>query len=463
MTQAVAALTRFRDHFRGEIIEPGHPDYDAARRLWNARFDRRPALIVRPTAVEEVREALRFARERQLPIAVKCGGHSNTGRSGVDDGMVIDLRNLNAVEVEPERRTARVGGGTLLKQLDTAAQAHGLVCPVGVVGHTGVGGLTLGGGWGRLMRKFGFTIDHLRSVELVTADGRVVTTSPDEEPDLFWAIRGAGTNFGIVTSFEFELSPFGGVLHRGNRIYPASRVHDVWAAFRRYADSAPDAVAPLLGIGRADPGSGYPDAVVGQAIVVVGFNHSGEADAVARDIEALDRGVAPIARTDASAPYLEIQVSGDDAFGWGGRSTISGGMANELQPEALDALVAHAAASPDGVEASLGVTLLGGATAREPRGGSAYGPRGARFDVSPQASWTDPALDPAADAWVRAAMDIVAADLIPGRYVNEVADAGSEMPRSVYAERYDRLATLKSRWDPDNVFHGNQNIEPASG
>ena len=463
MTLALPAMDRFRTAFQGEIIDPGHADYDAARRLWNARFDRRPALIVRPISTAAVQAALRFAREQQLPIAVRCGGHSNTGRSAVDDGMVIDLRNLNAVEVDPARRIARVGGGALLRQLDAAAQAHGLVCPVGVVGHTGVGGLTLGGGWGRIMRHFGFTIDHLRSVELITADGRRLTASAEQEPELFWAVRGAGTNFGIVTAFEYELSAFGGVLHRGNRIYPGKRVHDVWATFEAYAATAPDAISPILGIGRAEPGSAYPGVRPGQAIVVVGFNHSGEAADVARDIEALDRGLDPVFRTDASAPYLEVQVSGDDVYGWGGRSGISGGFANGIRPEALDALVAHVESGPEGMTVSCGVTMMGGATARVPDGTMAYGPRSPRFDVSPDADWTDPALDAAADDWIATAMAIVGPDLVPGRYVNEVSESGHGVARSVYAERYDRLATLKRAWDPDNVFHGNQNIEPATG
>ena len=450
----------FPTSFRGELVTPDHADYDAARRLWNARFDRRPALIARPTTTAEVQATLRFARERQLPIAVRCGGHSNTGRSGVDGGVVIDLRNLNEVVVDPVTRTARVGGGALLKQLDVAAQAHGLVCPVGVVGHTGVGGLTLGGGVGRLMRNFGLTIDHLRSVELITADSRVVTANEREEPDLFWAIRGAGTNFGIVTTFEFELSPFGGVLHRGNRVYRASDVRDVWAAFRGYAKTAPDAISPILALGRA--GDDADPAIAGQAVVFVGFNHSGDADRVAGDIEALDHGLQPVLRTDVSAPYLEVQVSGDDAYGWGGRSGISGGMADEVRPEAFVALLERLAGVPAGVDASFGITLLGGAIARVPEAATSYGPRSALFDLSSQAGWTDPALDQAADAWVADAMAIVASDLVPGRYVNEISDGGADVPRSVYAERYDRLARLKRTWDPDNVFQGNQNIEPAT-
>jgi FAD/FMN-containing dehydrogenase len=462
MSLAAPAVSELRATFGGEIVAPDHPDYDAARRLWNARYDRHPALIVRPRSTAEVLTALRFARERQLPLGVRCGGHSNTGQSSVDGGLVIDLREMAQVEVDPERRIARVGGGALLKNVDAAAQEHGLVCPVGVVGHTGVGGLALGAGTGRLQRHFGLTIDHLRSVELITADGRQLRASATDEPELFYGVRGAGANLGIVTSFEFELSPFAGTLHRGNRVYAADQLHDVWAAFAAYAEVAPRAVAPILGIGRAEPASAFPEAVAGRPIVFVGFNHSGDADAVTGDVEALDRGLDPVLRTDGSLPYLQVQTSGDDAMGWGRRSSISGAFANAIRPEALDALLAHVDRMPAGIEGSFGVTLMGGAIADVDEAATAYGPRSARFDMSADATWDDPALDEAADAWVAEAMAIVAPDASGGRYVNEISQPGPGVTRSIYAGRYDRLAQLKRSWDPDNVFRGNHTIEPAA-
>src|SRR4029079_13600130 len=206
---------------RGDVIEPADPAYDDARRLWNGMLDRRPAVIARPASPQEVAAAIAFGREHDLAIAIRSGGHSMPGLRGPDGGLVIDMAAMRGVTVHPSTRTASVRGGSLLGELDVAAQAHGLVCPVGVIGHTGVAGLTLGGGVGRLQRNFGLTIDNLRAVELVTADGRSVRATESEEPELFWGMRGAGANFGVVTAFEFGLHPFGPLLHRGMRVYPA--------------------------------------------------------------------------------------------------------------------------------------------------------------------------------------------------------------------------------------------------
>ena len=305
MTGAPTGLTPghvngLRQTFGGEVISPGDDAYDDARRVWNARFDRRPALLVRPTNVGDVATAIRFGRERDLEIAIRSGAHSAAGHSTTDGGLVIDLSRLRGVTVDPERRIARVNGGALLGELDIAAQAYGLVCPVGVVGHTGVAGLTLGGGMGRLQRNFGLTIDNLRAVELVTADGRTIRASQSEEPDLFWGIRGAGANFGVATAFEFGLHGFGPLLHRGVRIYPAAQVHEVWRLFRDFAAVAPDAVALIFGIGRAEPAADYQASVAGKPIVIVSYNHSGDAATVERDLAPLGSGPEPISSTSGA-------------------------------------------------------------------------------------------------------------------------------------------------------------------
>src|SRR5436190_8724555 len=294
MTDITAQLApRHVDQLRracADVITSEDAAYDDARRLWNAIHDRRPAVIARPSNSREVAAAVAFAREHGLEIQVKSGGHSAAGLRGVDGGLEIDLSRMRGVTVDPETRIARANGGAFLGELDVAAQAHGLVCPIGVVGHTGVAGLTLGGGVGRLQRHFGLTIDNLAAVEVVTADGRLVRATEDEEPELFWGLRGAGWNFGVATAFEFRLNPFGPDLHRGVLVYPAAQVHEVWHAFRAYAATAPDEVACILNIDRAQEGAGYPDELVGRPIVYVAYNHSGAARDVARDTAGLHTG-----------------------------------------------------------------------------------------------------------------------------------------------------------------------------
>ena len=288
---------------------------------------------------------------------------------------------MRGVEVDPRTRTARVNGGALLGELDIAAQAHGLVCPTGVVGHTGVAGLTLGGGVGRLQRHFGLTIDNLAAVELVTADGRLVRATETEEPELFWGLRGAGWNFGIATAFEFRLQPFGPDLHRGVLTFPATQVQELWEPLPRLrAASAPDAVSCIFGLDRAGPDAGYADDMVGRPIVFFAWNHSGAADDVERDTAGLRSGPTPLTTTIGSAPYLEVQTAHDLAFGWGSRSFIKSHNANDVRPEALDELVELVADGPG--EA----TLLGHGPRRRdrPRPGGRDRVRRPRVGIRPQ-------------------------------------------------------------------------------
>jgi FAD/FMN-containing dehydrogenase len=445
--------------FSGEIIPPDATGYNDARRVWNAVFDRRPTLVVRPTSVDDVVAAIRFGRELDLEIAIRGGGHSAVGHSTSDGGLVIDLGRMNEVSVDPSTRRARTGGGALLGQLDVAGQEHGLVCPVGVVGHTGVAGLTLGGGVGRLQRKFGLTLDNLRAVDLVTADGRFVRASETEEPELFWGLRGAGANFGVATALEFELQPFSGVLHRSARIHPASDVHELWPIFHEFAASAPDAVSAIFGIGMAEPTAEYPESVAGRPIVIVSYNHSGPAEDVERDVAPLLRGPQPVQVTASPQKYVEVQSSADLSMAWGGRSFILGGNIADVSPASLDAFVEHAARAPG--EGSVSITALGGVIGRVPDDATAFTGRTAPFDVSADISWSNLSLDDACATWVREAMAIVEGDLLPGRYVNELSDASPEMTRSTYGDaKLERLQALKRAWDPTNVFHLNHNVEP---
>jgi FAD/FMN-containing dehydrogenase len=453
-------LDQLRRSFRGDIILPADPTYDDARRLWNAMLDRRPAVILRPKTPAEVAMAIGFALDHDLVVAVRSGGHSVQGVCGPDAGLVIDTIAMQRVTVDPEARIARVDGGALLGALDVAAQAYGLVCPVGVVGHTGVAGLTLGGGVGRLQRRFGLTIDSLAAVELVTADGRVVRASETEEPELFWGLRGAGWNFGVATAFEFRLHPFGPNLHRGVRIYPAAQAPDVWAVWDDFVRSAPHAVATIFGIDREGPTVDQPDALAGQPIVYIAFNHSGAPGDVERDTAGLRVGPAPISETIGNEPYLEVQGAHDLVLGWGRRSYLLSTNGSGLRPEALDALVDLVASAPG--EGTFTVTALRGAIADVPEDATAYAGRAATFDLSADIAWTDPDLDEAARAWARETMAAVEADATLGRYANGISAADPEMSRAIYGDaKLARLTRLKRAWDPHNVFRVNHNVAPV--
>jgi FAD/FMN-containing dehydrogenase len=444
----------------GEVITPDHATYDDARRLWNAIHDRRPAVIVRPTTAQKVAVAVKFAREHDLEIVVKSGGHSAAGFKGADGSFVIDLSEMRGVEADPATRIARSNGGALLGELDIAAQAHGLVCPVGVVGHTGVAGLTLGGGVGRLQRNFGLTIDNLAAVELVTADGRLVRASDTEEPELFWGLCGAGWNFGVATAFEFRLQPFGPKLHRGVLTFPATQIQDVWTVFRDYTRAAPDAASVIFGIDRAGPDAGYPDEMVGKPITFLAWNHSGSAADVERDTQGLRAGPKPVTTTTGSAPYLDVQTAHDLAFAWGSRSFIKSHNANDVRREALDELVELVATAPG--EGTFSVTALGGAIRRVAEDATAYSGRQSAYDLSADSAWADAALDQTNADWCRRAMAVVEPDRTLGAYANGNSDAGPEESRRIFGDtKLARLGALKRVWDPDNVFHVNPNVAPA--
>ena len=445
----------------GDVVTADDAGYDDARRLWNAIHDRRPAAIARPRNAQEIAAAVAFARDHDLEIAVQSGGHAAAGLAGRDGGLVVNLSNMRGAKVDPRSRIALANGGALLGELDIAAQAHGLVCPVGVVGHTGVAGLTLGGGIGRLQRHFGLTIDNLAAVELVTADGRHVRATENDEPELFWGLRGAGWNFGIATAFEFRLQPFGPDLHRGVLTFPTGQVQEIWGIFREFAAGAPDALSLIFGVARAGADEGYPDDVVGRPITYIAWNHSGSATDAERDTAALRDGPTPLTTTIGSTPYLEVQTSHDLAFAWGSRSFITSHNGNGIRPEALDEVVELVRATPG--DSSFSITALGGAIGRVPEDASAYAGRAAAFDLSADSDWSDATDDAANIDWCRRVLAVVEADRTLGAYANGNSDPGPEESRKIFGDaKLARLAALKQAWDPDNVFHVNPNVAPAS-
>jgi FAD binding domain/Berberine and berberine like len=456
-----SALSTFRGGFAGEIVLPEDFGYDAARIVWNSMIDRRPAIVVRPTGVADVLSALRFAREQELVIAVRSGGHSIPGLSTCDEGIVFDLSAMRGVRVDPERRVARVNGGALLAELDHEAQAFGLACPVGVVSHTGVAGLTLGGGMGRLQRKYGLTIDNLLSVDVVTADGRLVHASEDENPDLFWGMRGAGPNFGIVTSFEFRLHPVGPTITHGAVMHPVARAAEVAELYRDLVESTPDEMWSAFGVGLAVPEEEFPPEVAGRPIVFMGGLHCGSLEQAERDFAPMREFGSPIIDTIQPKPYLTAQRMNDEAMRWGHRFSMKSRFTASIAEELVEGCLLEIERAPKGGDCSFSFWSMGRAIARVDVDATAFPTRDAAFWASAEAMWDEPGLDQEHREWVRSGMSAITPFTVAGRYVNDVAESGEDVVRSVYGDaKYERLVHLKRTWDPDNVFRLNQNIRP---
>ncbi len=454
-----AGLATFRDTFRGEIVLPGDDGYDDARRVWNAMIDRRPAIVVRPVDVTDVVTAVRFGREQDLAIAVRSGGHSVPGLSTVDGGVIIDVSHLSGATVDPGRRTARVGGGALLGELDDAAQAFGLACPVGVVSHTGVAGLTLGGGVGRLQRQLGLTIDNLRAVELVTADGQQIRASADEHADLFWGLRGAGWNFGIATAFEFDLHPIGPNVTRGSFMHPMSRAGELVAFFRDVMATAPWTISGSMTFFQAVPAEDFPAEVAGGPMAAISLTHCGPAADAERDLAPFARFGPPVTADIRHRPYLDVQRMFDEEMGWGHRWYAKSVYVDSVPDGLIERIVEQAGHVPEA--GSLSIGALGGAIAQVPEEATAYSGRTAAFEVSIECEWDDSALDAEVVGWARAAMTTIEPFRTTGVYANSLGDAGEDVARAIYGDaKYERLRALKRTWDPDNVFRLNQNIRP---
>jgi FAD/FMN-containing dehydrogenase len=454
-----ASLGKLRKDFRGRVILPGDREYDSSRVVWNAIADRHPALIARCTRIDDVMAAVRFAREHDLVIAVRGGGHSVAGFSTCDGGMVIDLSAMRGVKVDPAKRTARVEGGALLEQLDRAAQEYGLACPVGVVGHTGVAGLTLGGGMGRLQRKHGFTIDNLLSVDLVTADGVLRHVSDEDDPELFWGLRGAGANFGVATAFEFRLHPIGPNVTIAVVVFPIERARDAAALYRDLSQSAPNHMHLGLNFATAPGGRAATGGPRGNVTVAVGAAHFGDPRSAARDLRPLRGQVEPLSETVTPTTYLHLQKMSDDEMAWGKRFYMKGAFLDELSDGFVDRAAEQVSVAPG--ECSIGLWAQGGAIANMAEEAMAFTGRGAAHWVGAEVLWVEKEQDRDHIAWGRAAMAALKPYTTSGNYVNDVVEQGDDVVRAIYGDKkYDHLRALKRAHDPDNVFHLNQNIRP---
>lgn len=463
--QATAAtetvqLEQLRVRFRGALLRPGEEGYDDARRVWNGAIDRRPALIARCVGADDVAEAVRFARERELTVSVRGGGHSIAGHSVCDGGVMIDLSLMKSVRVDPQRLVARVAGGALWSDVDRACAPHGLATTGGIISHTGVGGLTLGGGLGHLMRKHGLTVDNLLAVELVTADGERVRVDADVEPELFWGLRGGGGNFGIATAFELRLHRVGPIILGGPVFWPIEDAPRVLRFLREFAPEAPDELGITLSIAAAPPAPFLPLERFGKPITGVVLAWSGDLDEGQQAIAPL-LDVAPvIAQVVRPVPYVALQGMLDGGAPHGRHYYWKSHRFPTFPDELIDAFTARVEA----VKApfwQLNGWAVGGAASRVDAGATAVGHREEGFDVNIVAAWPPP--DPGAEeyrAWVRAGWEQTQ-PYSEGLYANFFSDEGAAGIRSAYGDRLARLTALKDRYDPSNVFRLNANIPPT--
>jgi FAD/FMN-containing dehydrogenase len=456
------ALQAFTQLTRGPVLLPGEQGYDDARAIWNGLIDRRPALIIQCTGAADVVDAVNFARGQGLLLSIKAGGHNVAGNAVNDGGIVIDLSHMNGVHVDPATRTVRAEGGATWGEADRESQLFGLAVPGGVVSTTGIAGLTLHGGVGHLRRKYGLSIDNLLSVDIVTADGQLRRASATENEDLFWAVCGAGSNFGVVTSFEFQAHPVGPTVMVGAIFYPQEDGPAVMRAWRDYMATAPDELSSLAIYWNVPPGEPFPAETHGKPVLIVAAVYSGSVEDGEPLVQPLRELATPLVDLSGPWPWPGLQ-SGFDALFPKGQLYYwkSRGLA-ELSDAAIDEIADFAARRPTPFT-DLVVWHHGGAMSRVGETDTAYGGRDTPFLVTGEASWIDPAQTDEAIAWSRGLWDAMEKHSSGGLYLNfpGLGEDNDALVRAGYGANYDRLAALKAKYDPDNLFRMNLNITPA--
>lgn len=457
-------IRQFAAGFHGSVVRPDDAEYDDARAVWNGMIDRYPAIVARCSGVADVVSAVNFARENDLLVAVRGGGHNVAGSAVCDDGIVIDLSEMTGVRVDPDSRTAWVEAGATWADVDHETQAFGLATPGGVVSDTGVAGLTLGGGIGHLRCKYGLSCDNLHSVELVTADGEFVTASEDENPDLFWGLRGGGGNFGVVTTFEFDLHPVGPEVATCLVFYPADELREWLRAYREYVASAPDEVSTLTFAGvLPDEGLFPADAVDDSKIAIMGC-YAGPADEGEQALAPLREFTDPIADFSGTLPYVDFQQLLDEDYPDGMRYYWKSLYLDGLPDSAIERIAYWADAAPSPLS-TVDVWQLGGEIARVDATESAFAGRHAPFLLGVEANWEDPARDNANVEWARDCLDDLRQFSDGSVYLNfpGFMEEDDEMMQTTFGPAYERLVALKDEYDPTNRFSLNQNVAPSGG
>jgi len=455
-----AALEALRKDLRGELVLAGEPNYDEARTIWNAMVDRRPALIARCRGVADVMRAVAFAGEHNLLLAIKGGGHNIAGNALCDGGMVIDLSLMKSVRVDPKARRAWVEPGATLADFTHETQAFGLATPTGINSTTGIAGLTLGGGFGWITRKHGLTCDNLVSADVVTADGKLVHASEKENADLFWALRGGGGNFGVVTCFEFQLHPIGPQVLAGLVVYPFDQAKQVLTAYRDWTATLPDDATVWVVMRKAPPLPFLPTEVHGREVVVLAMMYAGDPKQ-GEKVLAPARGFGkPWGEHVGVMPFEAWQQAFDPLLVPGARNYWKSHNLSSVPDAVLDILIDATTKLPS-PQCEAFLYMLGGRAGRTPSAENAWAHRDATYGVNVHGRWDTPAEDDRGIAWARKLFEALTPHATGGVYVNFMTEEETGRVQSAYGASYKRLATIKKKYDPDNLFRVNQNIAPA--
>ena len=457
-TQSKEALIKLSGTIKGRVLGPDDSAYDEARQVWNAMIDRRPAVIVQPANGDDVAPAIKFAREKALEISVRGAGHNIAGNAACNGGVMIDFSQMKQVRVDAAKKRAYVDAGATLGDMDAATQRHGLATPVGINSTTGIAGLTLGGGFGWLTRKHGMTVDNLVSADVVTADGKKLRASEQDNPELFWALRGGGGNFGVVTQFEFALHSVGPEILAGLLVFPFAQAKQILTQYRQFANTAPEDLSVWVVLRQAPPLPFLPQDVHGREVIVLPIFYAGAATEGERLIDQLRAFGNPHGEHVGTQPYAEWQKAFDPLLTPGARNYWKSHNFTELSDGAIDSMIEYAGKLPS-PQCEIFIGHIAGAANRVPSAATAYAHRDAKFVLNVHARWEDTAQDGNCIGWARAFFKASAPYASAGAYVNFMTEDEGERVTAAYGSNYDRLAQLKRRFDPENVFHLNQNIK----
>ena len=454
------AIDELASSLRGQLLRSGETGYEEARQIWNAMIDRRPALIARCAGVADVMRSLEFARRHGLLVAVRGGGHNIAGNAVCDGGLMIDLSTMRSVRVNPKTQRAYVEPGATLGDFDHEAQAFGLATPLGINSTTGVAGLTLGGGFGWLSRKYGMSIDNLISADVLTADGKLLHASTEHNPDLFWAIRGGGGNFGIVTGFEFQLHPVGPEVLSGLIVYPFEEAKSVLTQYRQFVETMPDELNVWVVLRQAPPLPFLPPQVHGKEVVVFAVCYAGDLDAGRRAIEPLRGFGKAHGEHTGPMPYAAWQQAFDPLLTPGARNYWKSHNFTQLSDGAIDSVIQYAGRLPS-AQCEIFIGLIGGQASRVAPDAMAYSHRDTKFVLNVHGRWERPEEDQKGISWAREFFTAASPYATGGVYVNFMTQEETDRVGAAYGKNYARMAELKNKFDPHNLFRLNQNIKPT--